>query len=360
MNTDSAAPPPIPPIDPPPQYLRLGAEHELKPEDDPEVGGGGGSRSFLRGLLSLVVLAIFGGSIWFAYEQGVRHGMQLAPPLIRSSTKPTKIKPLDPGGMAVPHQDKGVYDRITGERPAAEAQRLSEADETAEPQGTSAAMIASDSEDKSATPLAEVRDAGEAAPPAEPPAAPATKPITVPTPVPTPVPAPPQVAEVPKIVEAPRETVSVAPPPPPPPPTSPLPAADKPPMSLTPPTQVKEAVAPPAPQPEKTPEPEKVAAIPPPAPPPAAKVQPAADPAGWRIQVASYRSAATAQGGWQRLLKTHGDLIGDLKSRVVRADLGARGIFHRLQAGPLANAAAARALCASLQKRKVGCLIVRP
>ena len=89
-------------------------------------------------------------------------------------------------------------------------------------------------------------------------------------------------------------------------------------------------------------------------------MQPPPPAAGWRIQVASYRSAATAQGGWQRLLKTHGDLIGDLKSSVVRADLGARGIFHRLQAGPLADAAAARALCASLQKRKVGCLIVRP
>ena len=43
-----------------------------------------------------------------------------------------------------------------------------------------------------------------------------------------------------------------------------------------------------------------------------------------------------------------------------RADLGDKGVFYRLQAGPLSDAAAAETLCGKLKQRNVGCLIVRP
>ena len=46
---------------------------------------------------------------------------------------------------------------------------------------------------------------------------------------------------------------------------------------------------------------------------------------------------------------------------MTKAELGpARGVFYRLRAGPLADEAAARRLCARLSKRKVGCLIIKP
>ena len=79
-----------------------------------------------------------------------------------------------------------------------------------------------------------------------------------------------------------------------------------------------------------------------------------------RIQIASLRSEQAVRDQWARLQKAHGDLFGPLALHVQRADLGGRGIFFRLQAGPLAGVAAAKALCATLQQRKLGCLLVRP
>ena len=155
------------------------------------------------------------------------------------------------------------------------------------------------------------------------------------------VPALPQAAEVEK-VETPQDSAADMPPPPPPAP--PLPLADKPPTPLTPPAEAQEeAPQAAAAQAEEATDPEKPAA-----------------PPVWRIQLAAFRSPATARSGWQRLLKLHGDLIGDLRPSVVRAELGSRGVFHRLQAGPLASVEAAQALCAGLKERKTGCLIVRP
>jgi hypothetical protein len=44
----------------------------------------------------------------------------------------------------------------------------------------------------------------------------------------------------------------------------------------------------------------------------------------------------------------------------MRADLGKKGIFYRLRAGSFANQVTAKALCQSLAKVKVGCLVIRP
>ena len=45
---------------------------------------------------------------------------------------------------------------------------------------------------------------------------------------------------------------------------------------------------------------------------------------------------------------------------MTKADLGAKGVFYRLRAGPLADEKAARQLCRELTKRQVGCLIIKP
>ena len=58
--------------------------------------------------------------------------------------------------------------------------------------------------------------------------------------------------------------------------------------------------------------------------------------------------------------ETDADLFGGLRSSVVRVDLGRKGVFYRLQAGPLADEAAARALCSRAKQRKLGCIVVRP
>jgi hypothetical protein len=45
---------------------------------------------------------------------------------------------------------------------------------------------------------------------------------------------------------------------------------------------------------------------------------------------------------------------------VARADLGDRGTFYRLRAGPIADEAKARAICDSLAGRGASCIIVQP
>lgn len=92
----------------------------------------------------------------------------------------------------------------------------------------------------------------------------------------------------------------------------------------------------------------------------AAAIPPAKAATGVRVQIAAMGSDQKAHKQWARLQKAHGDLLGGLGLHVQRVDLGAKGIFFRLQAGPLAGIAAAKALCAKLKQRKIGCLIVRP
>ena len=54
------------------------------------------------------------------------------------------------------------------------------------------------------------------------------------------------------------------------------------------------------------------------------------------------------------------DLLGELKPKVVRADLGTKGVFFGVRAGPLGDAAEARALCVRLKARQLACYVVRP
>ena len=69
-------------------------------------------------------------------------------------------------------------------------------------------------------------------------------------------------------------------------------------------------------------------------------------------------SEAEAQSEWKRLQGRHHDELGGLTLSVVKADLGERGIFYRLQAGPV-DEAQARTICAQLQSQNVGCQLVK-
>ena len=77
------------------------------------------------------------------------------------------------------------------------------------------------------------------------------------------------------------------------------------------------------------------------------------------IQIAALRSEEAAQGEWDRVSARYPNLLSAYQAKIVRADLGERGIFYRLRAGPLVDRAAAESLCESLAAEKVGCLVVR-
>jgi cell division septation protein DedD len=105
------------------------------------------------------------------------------------------------------------------------------------------------------------------------------------------------------------------------------------------------------------------------APPPAAKPAPAAvvtPPAvvatakAYRLQLGAVRTPANAKDEFERLKRLNGDVLGKLGYTAERIDLGDRGIFYRIQAGPLADAALAERDCKTLNRRGVRCLLVRP
>jgi sporulation related protein len=97
-----------------------------------------------------------------------------------------------------------------------------------------------------------------------------------------------------------------------------------------------------------------------PAAPPTSAQPQTAGKSGYRLQVASVRNEQTARQEWDRLRRAHKDLLGSLGETTARTDLGARGIYYRVQAGPIADAAAAERICNELKRRNVGCILVRP
>src|SRR5216684_1361108 len=72
-------------------------------------------------LLTVAAMALFAGGLWFAYVQGTRHPAVSAPadavPLIRADERPTKVKPDQPGGMAIPDQNVSLYNERSGGAP---------------------------------------------------------------------------------------------------------------------------------------------------------------------------------------------------------------------------------------------------
>ena len=80
----------------------------------------------------------------------------------------------------------------------------------------------------------------------------------------------------------------------------------------------------------------------------------------FQVQLAAVRNKLAAQNEWKRLKTRQSDLLAKLESNIIRADLGAKGIYFRLRAGPLIDKGSAAKLCRALRKVKVNCLVIRP
>jgi hypothetical protein len=77
-----------------------------------------------------------------------------------------------------------------------------------------------------------------------------------------------------------------------------------------------------------------------------------------RLQLGAVRSAAAARLEWDRIRQRNSDLLGPLSASPVRADLGDKGVYYRIETAPIGQLAADR-ICGALKARKVGCVIVR-
>jgi uncharacterized protein len=80
-----------------------------------------------------------------------------------------------------------------------------------------------------------------------------------------------------------------------------------------------------------------------------------------RIQLASVEAEGAVEGEWRRLQKRLGSAVAGLAMHIEPADLGTKGKFFRIQAGPFADRAAAAQACKAIRAaNSSGCLVVLP
>lgn len=309
-----------------------------------------GRRRGLFGLgFAVVGIAAFAGVIVFAYGRGDRAAPDGGPPLLEADATPHKLRPEQPGGLDVPHQDKLVYDRLNGKATTGRGtvEHLLPPPEQPLPRPVVTPALPPPPALPAPPAVAQV--------PPPPPGATATVPRTMPDgdAIPPAVPVPgvqAQVSPPPAMGGASPQQVATLPPPKAPP---------------APPAKTTQHAAPSTPQAVKPPAPAGAPASGVLATPQAAKPAAAPPPAasggagGYRVQLASVRSEAEAQAEWKRLAGRYGDALGGLSLTVAKADLGEKGIFYRVQGGSV-DEARARAICDKLKAQSVGCVIVRP
>ena len=77
------------------------------------------------------------------------------------------------------------------------------------------------------------------------------------------------------------------------------------------------------------------------------------------LHLASHRTEAEAVREWELLTRKLAALLGALQPIIRSVDLGDRGVFYRVQAGPIGSRASARALCRQLKARDQYCRVLR-
>jgi len=74
------------------------------------------------------------------------------------------------------------------------------------------------------------------------------------------------------------------------------------------------------------------------------------------VQIGAFRSDEEAKTNWTRIKGKLGGFADGKSIDVERADLGARGVFHRLRVGPFASSDEAKTYCVGLKERGQDCL----
>jgi cell division septation protein DedD len=252
-------------------------------------------------MVSIAAIASFGSVVWWAHNQDVKAGGRgLEPLVVQGPLTPSRVKPDNAGGMVPPNQDKEVFNRISpGATPVLPEKLLAEA--------TTPKLPAN------GMPV----PAGATKPADVDPKTASVAPATTATPAPV---QPGQVGATP-----------------PPPAAAVAPAAPLPTITQVPATQPAES-----------------------GPSIANLIEGLSGPTGgWRVQVASVKSEDVAKSTWARLQSAHGESLANLRMQAVRVDLGDKGVWYRVQAGPL-DEKQAQSVCSSLKSRKADCVTVPP
>jgi hypothetical protein len=265
-------------------------------------------------MVSIAAIASFGSVVWWAHNQDVRAGGQgLEPLVVQAPPSPARVKPENAGGFVPPNQDKEVYNRIAPGAVPVQPEKLLPGPTVpklpASGMPLPTAPKPADSDAKTPTPLQTASATPVGSPPAAGQAGPTPPPAQSATPAPT-APAP----------------------------MTPPPAGSQPTVTQAPSTAPAQEAGP------------SIASL----------IDNMAGPTGgWRVQIASVKSEDIAKSTWARLQAAHGDILGNLRMQPTRVDLGDKGVWYRVQAGPL-DEKQAQGICGTLKTRKADCVIVPP
>lgn len=269
----------------------------------------------------LAAVVVFGGIISYAYNQGSQSGVNATTPIVQASNEDYKEKPANPGGMDVPFQDAVVFDQLqsnnqqtasadTVESLLPEAEQPVAATETApsEEKTTTAAKTETKKTETKETASAATTTAMTEAPKTEELAAPSTTASTTTS-----------TATETAVVktDAPKETKTAS--------------------------QVADEVA------------SKLDNVAPASAPATTKIESG----NYRIQLGAFRDQAAAKAAWTKLQKQFSSQLTAVTPDFPRADLGAKGVFYRVQGTNLSKATADE-LCRSINAAQSGsCLVTR-
>jgi len=258
-------------------------------------------------MVSVAAITSFGSVVWWAHNQDVRAGGKgLEPLVIQPPDTPARVKPENAGGYVPPDQDKEVYNRISPGTVPLQPEKLLP--------GPTVPKLPANGLPVPLSPKPAEADASKAAAPTQSAAATPANGATT-TPAGQAGPTPPPAADA----------------------TSPPPAADQPTVTQAPsstPTETGPSIA--------------------------SLIENLSGPTGgWRIQIASVKNEDIAKSTWARLQAAHGDVLANLRMQPTRVDLGDKGVWYRVQAGPL-DEKQAHSVCSTLRSRKADCVVVPP
>lgn len=273
----------------------------------------------------IALVAVLGSVIWYSYPRETAQREVMNTPIVRADASDYRVAPIEPGGMAVPYRESTVFNTLRSE----------EGTETAKVENLLPQPERPVSRDELFAGL-KVEDAAQAAVPAPGVTEAVATTTATATAVTTETTTETTTAKIePAVVESTT--------------TAPAVVTEKPAVAEKVETvaSVEKKVADTVSKTE-----------------PAAGVQkiddkPAkASAGGFYVQLGSVRARDGASGEWKKLQKSF-SALSPLTMRVQEANLGGKGMFYRIQGGPLTEAEA-KAICKNVSAQKPGgCLVVR-
>lgn len=250
-------------------------------------------RGWLVLLAAAVVFALFMAVVWNAFQLGMRERDES--PLIMADTQPYRVAPDEPGGFETPHQDLTAFE-LRGREGDRDAARTDPDAAPAAPRPSAEEPVA---RPERLPPLqVEAADTDAMDEPAQ------AQAQAQPQPAPRPAPAP---------------ELSAQPAPEPEPQT---PARADAPVGLRAGTPVSATAS-----------------------------------GAFVVQIGAYRALEEAEAGWLAFVSRHADMTSGRAPDIQRADLGERGVFHRLRVAGFENREDAAAYCSQLDARGQSCLV---